>query len=99
MNQEMIERELERRKRYMERMQKAFEQTLERQNIKIIEDGGYWIRLEYKEQKFTLISNTDWNSWNKHYQVTIEGKTLATRCRLELAIAKAKQFIEKKEVR
>lgn len=91
----MNEREIERRKRYEERMQKAFEVMLEKNNIELVYDGGYSIRLRYKGVEFGLLSNTDWNSWTKHYQVwIIGGKTLATRCLLETAIAKAKRYIE-----
>lgn len=92
----MNEREIERRKRYEERARRIFEETLAKQNIEIVRDGGYITILKYKDVEFGLLSNTDWNSWNKHYQVWIvEGrKTLATRCLLETAIAKAKRYID-----
>ena len=92
----MNEREIERRKRYEERMQRLFEQMLEKNNIKLVEDKGHRIYLEYQKVEFQLIVNEDWDSWKKHYQVMIleSGKTLATRCRLEVAIAKAKKYIE-----
>lgn len=92
----MNEREIERRKRYEERARKMFEDKLAKENIEIVRDGGYSMILKYKGVEFGLLSNTDWNSWNKHYQVwIIEGrKTLATRCLLETAIAKAKRYIE-----
>lgn len=94
----MNEREIERKKRYEERMQRAFNEMLEKNNIELVYDGGYSMRLRYKGVEFGLLSNTDWNSWNKHYQVWIVGgKTLATRCRLEVAIAKAKNYIESEE--
>lgn len=91
----MNEREIERRKKYEERARKLFEQTLAKNNIEIIDDMGYCLRLKYKGVAFNLLSNSDWNSWTKHYQVYIPGgKTLATRCLLETAIAKAKKYIE-----
>lgn len=94
----MNEREIERKKRYEERMQRAFNEMLVRNNIELVDDNGYVIKLKYKGVEFGLLSNTDWNSWNKHYQVwVVGGKTLATRCRLEVAIAKAKSYIESEE--
>lgn len=93
----MNEREIERKKRYEERMQKMFEQMLEKNNMELVEDKGHRIWIKYKDVVFQLIANRDWNSWTKHYQVIIENddyKTLATRCILETAIAKAKKYIE-----
>lgn len=92
----MLERELQRRKQYEEMMKKRFYDYLEKQDLKMIRDNGYCFILEYKGQQFGLLSNRDWNSWNKHYQVWIieNRKTLATRCLLETAIAKAKTYIE-----
>ena len=92
----MNEREIERKKRYEERMQKMFEQMLEKNNIELVYDDGYVIRLKYKDVEFGLLSNRDWNSWTRHYKVWIvdNHKTLATRCILETAIAKAKKYIE-----
>lgn len=94
----MNEREIERRKRYEERARRTFEETLAKENIEIVRDSGYSMILKYKDVEFGLLSNTDWNSWNKHYQVWIvEGrKTLATRCLLETAIAKVKRYIDSK---
>lgn len=87
----MNEREIQRRKEQFERM-------LEKENLELTYDGGYCMRLKYKGVEFGLLSNNDWNSWNKHYQVWIvNGKSLATRCRLEVAIAKAKSYIESEE--
>lgn len=92
----MNEREIERRKRYEERMRKIFEDRLEKENIKIVQEGTYSITLDYKGVEFTLVSNSDWNSWKKHYQVWLvkDKKTLATRCLLETAIGKAKKYID-----
>lgn len=92
----MNERELRRQKEYEELMKKKFYNYLEKENIKIIKDGGYIFTLEYKGVQFGLLSNNDWNSWKKHYQVwIIEGrKTLATRCLLETALSKTKRYIE-----
>lgn len=94
----MLERELARRKKYEELLKARFYKYLEEQNIKIIKDGGYYFTLEYCGKQFGLLSNTDWNSWNTHYQVFIieNHKTLATRCLLETAISKAKNYIENK---
>lgn len=93
----MNEREIERRKRNEEKMKKMFEQMLEKNNIELVYDNGAVIRLKYKDVEFGLYSHTDWNSWTRHYQVWIveNHKTLATRCLLETAIAKAKNYIEK----
>ena len=95
----MLERELERRKRQEEILKERFYNYLEKQNIKIIRDGGYSFILEYNGKEFGLLSNSDWNSWKKHYQVWIieNKKTLATRCLLETAIAKAKRYIDERE--
>lgn len=92
----MLERELERRKRYEEEQRERFYNFLEAQNIKVIKDGGYSFILEYEGIQFGLLSNNDWNNWNKHYQVWIieNKKTLATRCLLETAIAKAQNYIK-----
>ena len=92
----MNERELERRKRYEERVQKMFEQMLEKNNIELVYDNGSTIRLKYQDVEFGLYKHTDWNSWTPHYQVWIvkNKKTLANRCLLETAIAKAKKYIE-----
>ena len=96
----MNEREIERKKRYETRMKKVFEQILEKNNIELVYDDGYVIKLKYKDVEFGLYSHTDWNSWTRHYQVWIvEGdkKTLATRCLLETAITKAKKYIDERE--
>lgn len=95
----MNEKEIERRKRYAEKLQKLFEEKLAKENIEIVDEGTYSIKLKYKNVEFVLASNTDWNSWNKHYQVWIvqDNKTLATRCLLKTAITKAKHYIENKE--
>ena len=92
----MLERELQRKKQYEEMMKKRFYEYLEKQDIKIIKDNDYSFILEYKGEQFGLLSNNDWNSWKNHYQVWIieNRKTLATRCLLETAIAKAKRYIE-----
>lgn len=92
----MNEKEIERRKQYEEIAKKRFYNYLKSQDIEIIEDGGYYFILEYKGRQFNLLSNSDWNSWKKHYQVWIieNKKTLATRCGLEVAISKAKKYIE-----
>ncbi len=92
----MLEKELERRKRYEEMARERFYNYLAKENIKIIRDGGYSFILEYNGKEFGLLSNNDWNSWKNHYQVWIieNQKTLATRCLLETAIAKAKSYID-----
>lgn len=92
----MIERELERRKEYEKVLKERFYKFLEAQNVKVIRDNGYSFILEYKGIQFGLLSNNDWNSWKQHYQVWIidNQKTLATRCLLETAIAKAQNYIE-----
>lgn len=92
----MLERELARRKQYEEVLKERFYKFIEAQNIKIIKDGGYFFTLEYEGVQFGLLSNNDWNSWKQHYQVWIieNNKTLATRCLLETAIAKAQKYIK-----
>ena len=71
----MNEREIERRKRYEERMQKLFEQMLENNNIELIEDRGHRIFLKYKEKEFQLIVNEDWDSWKKTLSSNYDGRT------------------------
>ena len=94
-NDELIKRELERKERYLAKMKELFYKQLEKQNIEMVNDGGYFYNLKYKDVMIYLLSNTDWNSWNTHYRVMINGKTLATRCNLDTAILKAKIFIER----
>lgn len=93
---EMIERELARKEKYEKEMKERFYRFLKAQNIEIVKDNGYSFLLKYNNKEFGLLSNRDWNSWTKHYQVWIveNSKTLATRCGLELAIAKAKKYID-----
>ena len=90
----MIEREIARRQKYEKEMKERFNKFLEAQHIEVVRDSGYSFTLKYKGKEFGLMSNSDWNNWNKHYQVWVGDKTLATRCGLEVAIAKAQSYIE-----
>lgn len=93
-NEELIKRELERMERNRARQKEMFKAIMKKENIEVVNDGGYFYNLKYKDKVFYLLSNNDWNNWNTHYRLKIDDKTLATRCDFSTAIQKAKRYID-----
>ena len=66
--------------------------ALRNSGLNVIWEDGICFKIEYNEKTFWVAKNDGYTDWTPRFSISVDGKTLATRCNYRTIVRKIKTF-------